>query len=117
MKTTTKLLGIVALFATVLFASCKKDDNTPTPVASFTIAPDDTIYYNQTLTFTNTSTGADSYAWSFGDGSTSTATSPTKSFEDFVSTDCEETFTITLTATKNGKTSTTSKNVLVYFCS
>jgi hypothetical protein len=38
-------------------------------------------------------------------------------YAGYDNTDCDEAFTITLTATKNGKTSTTSKTVLVYFCS
>ncbi len=115
MKTTTKLFAIVALFATLLFASCKKEE-TAIPVASFTISPNDTVAYNEILTLTNTSTDADSYVWNFGDGTTSTATSPTKLYDDVAGLDCEETFTITLTATKDGKTSSTSKNVVVYFC-
>jgi hypothetical protein len=117
MKTTTKLFTIVALFATVLFASCKKEE-TANPVASFTISPNDTLFFDQSFTFTNTSTDADSYSWNFGDGTSSTAVSPTKSYAGYDNTDCDEAFTITLTATKNGKTSsTTSKTVLVYFCS
>ncbi|MFN8285019.1 MAG: PKD domain-containing protein [Chitinophagales bacterium] len=118
MKTTTKLLAIVALFATVLFAACKKEEKaTPAPVADFTISPNDTIFSGETITFTNTSTDADTYLWNFGDGTTSTTVSPTKT--EFVVTgevSCEETFTVTLTATKNGKTSTKSKNVVVEYC-
>ena len=116
MKKSIKIFGIVALFATVLFASCKKEE-TINPVASFSITSDDTLYVSETFSFSNTSTGADSYVWSFGDGTSSTALNPTKSYTGFDNDNCEETFTITLTATKNGKTSTTSKNVVVYFCS
>ena len=115
MKTTTKLFAIVALFATVLFASCKKEE-TANPVASFTISPNDSINENETFTFTNTSSDADSYLWSFGDGTTSNVASPTKSYEGFEEERCIETFVITLTATKDGKTSTTTKNVWVGFC-
>jgi PKD repeat protein len=117
MKKTIKLFSIVAVLATLLFASCKKEENTPAPVASFNITSDDTLYVSETFSFSNTSTGADSYIWSFGDGTTSTAVSPTKSYTDYDFDNCIESFTITLTATKNGKTSTTSKNVVVYFCS
>lgn len=116
MKKSIKIFGIVALFATVLFASCKKEENTPAPIADFTISPNDTINGGETLTFTNTSTNADTYLWNFGDGTTSTAVSPTKSSFDVSEPACEETYTITLTATKNGKTSTKSKNVVVYYC-
>ena len=116
MKRSIKIFGMVALFATVLFASCKKEE-TANPVASFTITSNDTLYVSDTFTFNNTSTGADSYIWNFDDGTTSTAVNPTKTYDGYDFIDCEETFTITLTATKNGKSTTTSKNVVVYFCS
>ncbi len=117
MKKTTKLLSIVALVATLFFAACKKED-TPAPVADFTILPNDTIEFFDTLRLTNTSTNADTYLWNFGDGTTSTQTNPIKaSFNrPGTSTGCTETYTITLTATKNGKSSTKSKTVLVGYC-
>ncbi len=114
-KTTTKLFAIVALFATVLFASCKKE--TANPVASFTISPNDTLAGGESFTFTNTSTNADSYLWNFGDGTTSTAVSPTKS--EFVlhsEVPCSASFVITLTATKGTKSATVSKTVVVEYC-
>jgi PKD repeat protein len=118
MKTTTKLFGIVALFATVLFASCKKEETvTANPVASFTIAPNDTIYSNETIEFTNTSTDADSYVWSFGLGDNSTLTNPTKYYGGIEPSACEVDYTVTLTATKNGKSSTATKNIHVIYCS
>jgi len=116
-KQATKLFAIVALFATVLFASCKKEE-TANPVASFTISPNDTLNYNETFTFTNTSTDADSYLWNFGDESTSTAVNPTKSDYAYPSEEgpCLIPFVVTLTATKDGKSSTTSKTVYVNYC-
>jgi hypothetical protein len=117
MKNTIKIFGIVALFATVLFASCKKDETVPAPEANFAISPNDTLKYGETFTFTNTSTNADSYLWNFGDGTTSTAVNATKS--DFGSApegSCYVSFVIALTASKNGKSSTVSKTVYVNYC-
>lgn len=118
MKNTIKIFGIVAFFATVLFASCKKEETaTPAPVADFTISPNDSLYVTETFTFTNTSTDADSYSWNFGDGTSSTLANPTKIYTTNPGSECDYNFTITLTATKNGKTSTKSKVVNVFFCS
>lgn len=118
MKKSIKLLSIVAVFTTLIFAACKKEDNTPNPVADFTISPNDTIEFFQTVSFTNTSTNADTYLWNFGDGTTSTSANPTKSSFDRPTgdADCSETYTITLTATKNGKSATATKNILVGYC-
>lgn len=116
MNKTIKFFGISAVFALLFMVSCTKEE-TANPVANFTFAPNDTIFYTDTLTFTNTSTDADSYLWNFGDGTTSTSANPTKLYSDDAVFGCDETFTITLTATKKGKTSTVSKNVVVYFCS
>jgi hypothetical protein len=115
-KQATKLFAIVALFATVLFASCKKEESA-NPVSSFTISPNDTLYDNETFTFTNTSTNADSYLWNFGDGTTSTAVNPTKSeFVLLSEHPCSVPFIITLTATKGTKSATVSKTVVVKYC-
>ena len=115
MKKSIKLFGIFAVIAMLFIVSCGKEKNA-NPVAGFTISPNDTLIGGQTFTFTNTSTDADTYLWNFGDGSTSTAVSPTKSMFAVSEPVCEQPFTITLTATKNGKSSTISKNVVVLYC-
>lgn len=117
MKKTIKLFGFVAILATLFLASCNKTENTPAPVANFTISPNDTILGSQTVTFTNTSTNADTYSWNFGDGTTSTAVSPSKTeFNVTGETPCYVTFNVTLTATKNGKSSTVTKPLVVEYC-
>ncbi len=115
-KQTTKLFAMVALFATVLFASCKKE---VTPVADFSYTFDystkvDTFGYIDTVSFTNLSTDADTYLWSFGNGRTSTEKNPRRDFDDFDNAEFV-TFTISLTATKDGKSSTKTKNIVGNF--
>jgi PKD repeat protein len=120
MKKTIKLFSIVAVLATLLFASCKKEDMSP--VADFTMSPNDTIHYTESITFNNTSKNADTYLWNFGDGTASTEINPTK--EGFATEvanaktteTCYSTFTVTLTASKGSKSSTISKNVVVDYC-
>ena len=59
MKKSFKIFGIVTLFATVLFASCKKEE-TANPVADFSISSRystrvDTFFYGDTVLFNNLS--------------------------------------------------------------
>ncbi len=117
MKTTTKLFAMVAIFATVLFASCKKE--TTAPVADFSYSfgfstKVDTFGYRDTVSFANLSTDADTYLWSFGDGTTSSEESPRKSYQGVAVTEDYTTFSVTLTASKNGKSSTKTKNIVEY---
>jgi hypothetical protein len=77
MKNTIKIFGTVAIFATLLFASCKKEDNSPKPVADFSISSRystrvDTFFYGDSVLFNNLSTDADTYSLEFSDGTTST---------------------------------------------
>ena len=116
MKTTTKFFGMVALFAAVLFASCEKEE-TANPVADF----DQTFYYsnlkdtfymnNDTVYLNNLSTDAETYLWQFSDNTTSTEKNPKKNFIYTGSSQFTD-FTITLTATKNGKSSTKTKTIV-----
>jgi PKD repeat protein len=46
------------------------------PIAAFTISPNDTICTNQYITFNNTSLGASTYSWNFGDGTYSNLQNP-----------------------------------------
>lgn len=116
-KQTTKLFAMVAVFATLLFVACKKEE-TKTPVADFSYSyayeKVDTFYYRDTVSFTNLSKDADTYLWSFGDGTTSTQESPRKSYQGVAVTDDYTTFSVTLTASKNGKSSTKTKNIVEF---
>ena len=107
----------MALVATLFLSSCNKDEVTPAPVADFNIAPGDSVNGGELVTLNNTSTNADTYLWDFGDGTTSTAVNPTKS--EFVvegEVACDATFIIKLTASKDGKSSTKTKNIVVQYC-
>jgi gliding motility-associated-like protein len=74
--------------------------------ASFTSA--DTVCINDSISFTNTSNPAGaSTSWDFGDGTTSNATNPTHSYS------IAGTHTVSLTATSNGCTNTTTKSIVV----
>ncbi len=70
------------------------------PVAGFTVGQD-TVCINTPVTFTNTSLGGSDYHWDFGDGSTSDlATPPPHAYA------APGTYTVTLTATNTGGSST-----------
>jgi PKD repeat protein len=67
------------------------------------------------VSFTNTSQYATSYSWSFGDGTTSTVASPTKSYNNTSTTNTTQNYTINLTCTgPGGTTSAPSRTVTVY---
>lgn len=87
-------------------ASCRNDVGppVPAPVSSFTFTAN-----NLTVIFNNTSTGTPplTYLWNFGDTSTSTAQSPTKTYA------APGTYTVSLTVTNAGGSSTSSQFVTV----
>jgi PKD repeat protein len=116
MKNTIKIFGTVAIFATLLFASCKKEDNSPKPVADFSISSRystrvDTFFYGDSVLFNNLSTDADTYLWSFSDGTTSTEKNPKKYYVNPRTTEFIN-LPVTLTATKGGKSSTKTKTIV-----
>jgi PKD repeat protein len=107
------LVAIVGLFAAV---ACKKEDNSPKPVAGFNITSNDTLNMDQEFSFTNTSTGATSYIWDFADGTGATTVNATKTYEFDNALLINEfnTITIKLTARDDaGHTSVATKNVVV----
>ena len=68
---TRRLLNIVLLIALIpLFATCKKDDPTPAPVALFGYYPTTNLVAPVTVGFTNQSTNATDYVWTYGNGQT-----------------------------------------------
>jgi PKD repeat protein len=62
----------MALFALLLFASCKKDAPAAAPDPFYSVTID-----GFSVTFNNQTAGASSYSWDFGDGSSSSEESPT----------------------------------------
>ena len=97
------LLPIVSLVI-VFFTSCEKEPAAPTSEFTFTgggcTAP-------CAILFDNTSTNATSYSWNFGDGTNSVEKNPTKTFN------VGGTYSVSLTATGEGGSATTTKLVLV----
>jgi PKD repeat protein len=75
MKTTNRIILIVALIAAVNFSSCKKDSSEPEPFVFYSVSVD-----GATVTFTNKSEGAATYEWDFGDGTTSREESPVHTY-------------------------------------
>ena len=61
-----------------------------------------------TTVFTNTSSNATTYAWNFGDGTTSNQSNPTHTFS------ANGTYTVTLTASNDCGTATTSETVTIF---
>lgn len=79
-------------------------------IASFTINKESGCR-PLTVQFTNTTTGAGAnvtYTWNFGNGNTSALTNPGATYIE------ERTYTVTLTATSGGNTSTATKQITVY---
>ena len=118
-KQTTKLFAMVALFATVLFASCKKE---VTPVADFSYTYNkyntskvDTFYFGDTLNISNLSTDGSTFLWNFGDGTTSTEKNPRKVYTHVTGQGEFVSFPITLTATNNGKSATKTKTIVQWW--
>ena len=76
----------------------------PAPAAAF-----DYLEADGTVTFTNASSNATSYTWDFGDSQTSTEENPVHSYtEDGI-------YNVTLTATNDCGSVTTSQNIVVAF--
>lgn len=102
MKFTTIIKNIVLFFLSIIVLnSCSKSSSTPAPTVTFSWQSANTTAPS-TVVFTNTSTNAASYAWDFGDGGTSTLTNPTHIYTT------GGTYTVKLTATGSGGTSTGS---------
>ncbi|MCZ2355243.1 MAG: T9SS type A sorting domain-containing protein, partial [Bacteroidia bacterium] len=78
------------------------------PSASFTTVADTFYLPNGTVNFTNTSSGTgNSYSWAFGNGNSSTNTNPQTVYT------AEGNYTVTLIATNNGCSDTTTKVIVV----
>lgn len=79
---------------------------TPLPTANFTFAVN-----GNTVNFTNTSANASGYSWNFGDGGTSNQPNPVHTYA------AGGAYTVTLVATNNCGTNSTSKTVTIVVAS
>lgn len=105
MKKAASYSAIFILLIMVL--TCKKDEQSLTPVASFTC---DKVTGDAPLTvvFTSTSTGTiNTYIWDFGDGDLATSQKPTHTYNS------SGTYTATLSVTGPGGSNSTSKTITV----
>jgi len=100
------ILTLFTVFGLLTFSSCKKDESTPKPTAEFTFTGGGCTAPCAVL-FDNTSKDATTYSWDFGDGTNSTDKSPSKTYNT------GGTYTVQLTATGTGGSSTTSKQILI----
>lgn len=89
---------------TFIFASCSKNNPSPSAKADFDISSDE-LFLEQELTFTNKSENATSFEWNFGDGNESTEKDPVHKYST------PGTFTITLKVDDN---KTATKSVIVH---
>jgi len=100
------LFLLTALIGLMTINSCKKDEPTPKPTVDFAYtgggctAPCAVLFENKTK-------DAATYSWDFGDGTNSIELNPTKTYN------VGGTYTVTLTATGEGGTASSSKQVLI----
>jgi PKD repeat protein len=102
MKKLFGLLGVIFLLVVLTqVTSCKKDEDEPDVIASFTFQVDGADFLK--VAFTNQSSNFSALAWNFGDGTgTSTETNPVYTYAAIGE------YTVTLTATStDGKTTDT----------
>ena len=105
---TRRLLNVVLLIALIpLFATCKKDDPIPAPVALFSYSPTTNLVAPVTVDFTNQSTNANSYLWTYGSGLSDTDKDLSLTFR------AGGTYTISLRATGDGGTDTYSRTITI----
>ncbi len=105
MKSMMNKLSLISMLATAcLMISCgDEEDPVEAPIASFTFEVVD-----QTVTFTNASKDGVTFAWDFGDGTgTSTEENPSYTYAE------GGTYTVTLTATNEGGSDDSEKEVTV----
>lgn len=97
---------VTAIIGLITTNSCKKDEPKPKPTVDFAYTGGGCTAPCAVL-FENKSKDASTYSWDFGDGTNSNEVSPTKTYN------VGGTYTVTLTATGEGGTATTSKQVLI----
>ena len=88
-------------------SSCHKDKDTAgDPSASFTVS-DETVEIGDTVYFTNSSSNASYYQWSFGDGNAAVTEDASHAYDE------SGTYTVTLVAIGNDKSSTVTQTIAV----
>lgn len=106
-------LFTMLLAATVLFSTCKKEEDNnppaepePEPIANFSYSGN--TGGSTTVQFSNHSQNASSYEWSFGDGNTSSSANPVHTYPSKT-----KTYMVTLIASDGAKSDTSSKEVSI----
>ncbi len=90
------------LFALCLITACKKDNN------DFSIVINQSTTAGYTVTLSTQTSSSGTYSWDFGDGSaTSNEANPTHAYA------CPGEYTVKLTVTVDGKTSTENQNITI----
>lgn len=79
-KITAIKISLLISSGTVLFYSCKKNEEKVIPNSSFT-SEKSSYYLTEPVSFKNTSTNASTFQWDFGDNSTSTDANPSHSYQ------------------------------------
>jgi PKD repeat protein len=100
------LFLMIALVGLITINSCNKEEPKPKPNVDFSYTGGGCTAPCAVL-FENKSKDATTYNWDFGDGTSSIETNPTKTYN------VGGTYTVTLTATGEGGTATSSKQVLI----
>lgn len=102
MKKSIILIFTLILFLPIIFSNCKEEE----PVALFSIDKENAVV-DEEISLQNESTFASSFNWDFGDGTSSTIENPKHSYNQ------AGLYTITLSATGEGGTSSTSKDIVI----
>ena len=113
-------LTLIVFAMALLAVACKKEDNSPKPVAGFNITSNDTLDADETFEFTNTSENATVFRWDFRDGTSATTTNATKNYgwdsDILTAPSGYNTIGIQLTAKNaNGDSSVVTKNIVVKY--
>src|SRR5262249_3590615 len=101
-----KRIVYLTIVACIAFASCQKEEDTPTPSACFMVDKTGSTDLAHNFIFTNCSDNFSSASWNFGDGHTSTQFNPSHTFNNIGQ------YTVTLTINNsNGLTSTNTRTI------
>src|SRR5436190_13467920 len=103
-----KSIVYLTILAAIVFASCHKEDETPTPSACFMVDKTGSTDPTHNFIFTNCSDNFSSASWDFGDGHSSEDFNPSHRFNAIGE------YTVTMTAhNSNGLTSTNTRAITI----